>query len=141
LSQSYTKLYYHFVWSTYHRENLAALEIERPLYRCIIGQVLKLKGTVLALDGMPNHVHLVVQLPSTVAPAFLMQRAKGVSSAYGRDELLPGELFGWQDGYSRFTVSWTHLPKIVAYVRNQKRHHAEGSIVSEWEAADDEEAT
>jgi len=140
LSQSYAKFYYHFVWSTYHRENLVTPVIERPLYRCITGQVLKVKGAVLALDGMPDHVHLVAQLPATIAPAALMQRAKGVSSAYGRDELLPGELFGWQDGYSGFTVSWTHLPKIIAYVRNQKQHHAQGTIIPEWEPIDDDES-
>ena len=94
MAQSNTRFFYHFNWATYRRAAMITKAIERPLYRCIETQVINAKGTVLAVNGMPDHVHLVVQHPATVAPATLMQSVKGVSSAFGRKVLQPGELFG-----------------------------------------------
>lgn len=130
-------MYYHFVWTTWRRQALITDEIERPLYRCIESQVRKVNGTVLAIGGISDHVHLAVLLPGIIAPSQLMQRAKGVSSTFGRDELLPGGLFGWQDGYGGFTISGKHVDNVVAYIRNQKHHHAEGTLVPEWEPSEE----
>ncbi len=70
-------------------------EIEQRIYRCIKSEVRKLKGTVLAINGMPDHVHLAARLPGNVAPSLLMQRAKGVSSTFCHQELVKGGMFGW----------------------------------------------
>ena len=105
-------------------------DIERAVYRCIGGEVQKLRGTMLAINGMPDHVHLVAQLPGSVAPANCMRLAKGVSSTLARNRLVPGGSFGWQDGYGGFMVSPRHLQTAIEYVQNQKRHHAEGTTIA-----------
>ena len=133
MPQSKTEFYYHFVWATWQRNGLVTEGIERRLYRCIASEVLKLKGTMLEINGMPDHIHLVVQLPGTVAPSNLMQTAKGVSSTFARAQLTPGEYFGWQDGYAGFTVSRQNLQTVINYVRNQKRHHADNTTIPDWE--------
>jgi len=139
MPQSKTHFYYHFVWTTWRRSQMVTSDVERRIYRSIENEVRKLRGTVLALDGMPDHVHLAVQLPGTVAPSQLMQRVKGVSSTLGREVLIPGGLFGWQDGYAGFTIIGQHLQNTIAYIRNQKRHHAEGTTIPEWESPDVDE--
>ena len=98
MPQSKTEFYFHFVWATWRRCDFITGDIERRLYRCIESEVQKLKGTVYALNGMPDHVHLVVKLPGTVAPSRVMQAAKGVSSTLAREKLVADALFGWQDG-------------------------------------------
>ena len=133
MPQSKTEFFYHFVWATWRRQGFVTSDIERRLNRCIESEVRKMKGIVYALDGMPDHRHLVVQLPGAIAPARLMQAAKGVSSTFARDHLVENALFGWQDGYAGFSVSPQMLEIVIAYVRNQKRHHAEGTTIPEWE--------
>ncbi|MDW8101156.1 MAG: transposase [Anaerolineae bacterium] len=68
--------------------------------------------TVLALNGMPDHVHLVVSFPSTIAIADLVKQVKGVSSHFVNETLEPEPQFKWQGSYGAFTVSrwdWKRL--------------------------------
>ena len=83
--------------------------------------------------GMPDHVHLFVRLPTRVSAAKLMQQVKGVSSTFVRDELCPGSLFRWQEGYGVYSVSKSHVRCVTKYVENQKQHHAENDLWTDAE--------
>jgi len=93
---------------------------------------------VFALNGTSDHVHLVVQLPTKLAPAQLAQQVKGVNTAFVRDKLQPPAPFGWQDGYDVFSISRSHMKRVITYVQNQKQHHASGKLWEEWEETDEE---
>ncbi len=73
-----TVIEYHFVWCTLQRQPLITPDIERAVYRCIVQQALRLKCTVLALGGMPDHVHLVVRAPATLSPMQIAKKIKGL---------------------------------------------------------------
>ena len=83
---------------------------------------------------MPDHVHLLVQIPTTVTAARLAQQVKGVSSTLARTQLRPGGFFGWQDGFGVFSVTHTDKERVCAYIQNQKQHHANDAVWLEWEA-------
>jgi putative transposase len=133
VKQSKAEIYLHFVWATYERLPLVTAECEAAVYACVIHEVVELGGQVLAIGGLPDHLHLVVKAPAKHSISHLMQRAKGVSSTFARDRLKPGEFFGWQDGYAAFSISRSHLKAVVTYVRNQKRRHAENKLWPQWE--------
>ena len=135
MGQSKAEIYLHFVWTTHRRLPLMVPEIAPAVYRCIMNEAHAAKCEVLAIGGIADHVHLAVRLPTTVAPATLMQRVKGVSSALGRDHVGAGNTFGWQDGYGAFSFSRSHRERVIHYVRNQDQHHATGTLWTEWEAA------
>jgi len=82
---------------------------------------------------MPDHVHLVIKLPTKLAIAALMKQVKGVSSAFANDLNQHNTLFRWQEGYGVLSVSRPHLSKVISYVGNQKRHHAANKLWIEWE--------
>jgi len=127
------RLYLHLVWATWDRLPLITPEIERPLHRCIQKEAQGKGCTVLALNGVADHVHLVVSLPATVTIAELVKQVKGVSSHFVNEELAPESTFKWQGFYGAFTVSRWDVEKIVAYVKRQKEHHAAGDLLAEWE--------
>lgn len=131
-------LYIHFVWATWDREPLIAPEIERRLYRNMASEAQKMKCKVLALNGMPDHVHLVVRVPTTITIANLMKQVKGVSSHFVNETLQPKTKFKWQGSYGAFTVSRWDLDKVIAYVKRQKEHHQLGNLYPEWENAFEE---
>jgi hypothetical protein len=80
----------------------------------------------------------VVRIPTRLSAAELMKQAKGVSSRF-MNELLPdGEGFRWQEGYGVFSVSRSHLKRVIAYVQHQKEHHSAGNLWPEWEETDTE---
>jgi putative transposase len=125
----------HFVWTTIERAPLVTDNIERDLYRCIHSVCDKLRCQVIALGGMPDHVHLAIALPTTITASKVMHDVKGISSAFARDHLVePGEVFGWRDGYGVFSFSRSDRAAVIEYIRNQKTRHASGRL---WPNAED----
>ncbi|HEX8237662.1 MAG TPA: IS200/IS605 family transposase [Abditibacteriaceae bacterium] len=136
--RSKVHFYAHLVWATRGRTPLLTpADIERRVHRCIHYEAERLKCTVLAIQGMPDHVHLVVQMPSTLAVSRLAQAVKGVSSRFANETLGFDGAFDWQQNYAAFSLSRSHLTRVVKYVQNQKEHHQEGTQWSEWEEADE----
>lgn len=123
----------HLVWTTFERRPLVTADIERAVYRCIEHEARKLKCEVLAINGMPDHVHLAVLFPTTTTIAHLVKQAKGVSSAFARDQLGPDTFFRWHEGYGVFAFSRSHRQRVIAYIENQKRHHASDKLWPDWE--------
>jgi len=109
-------MYLHLVWATSDRLPLITRDIRRPLYRCIESEARDMECTVLALNGMEEHVHLVVSLPTTVAIAELVKQVKGVSSHLVNAETAHKAQFKWQGYYGAFTVSRWDVDQIVHYV-------------------------
>ena len=83
---------------------------------------------VLAIGGMPDHVHLPVRMPATIAPADLIQEVNGSSSHAMNHQNAPAQHFGWQGGYGMFSVSVNVLEAVSAYIRAQKQRHADSSL-------------
>ena len=90
-------------------------------------------GTVLALNGTLDHVHLVSALSSTISVAHLVQQVKGVSSHFVNETLRPGVQFKWQGGYGAFSIGQWDLPRVIQYVRHQKEHHEANDLWVELE--------
>ena len=144
MRRSKAEIYLHLVWTTRNRQPWLTPELVSPVYACIETVARRLGCTVLALGGMPDHVHLVVMLPPKRAVYLLAQQVKGASSKLAADlkcrqrsrEDQPS--FCWQEGYGVFSLSRTDLPKVVDYVQNQKRHHCGGRGWATLEESDEE---
>jgi putative transposase len=127
------RLYLHLVWAAWDRLPLITPDIERRLYRCIEKEAKDKGCKVLALNGVADHVHLVVSFPTTITIAELVKQVKGVSSHFVNDVLLPPTTFKWQGFYGAFTVSRWDVDQVVQYVKRQKEHHADNDLTAEWE--------
>jgi REP element-mobilizing transposase RayT len=75
-------IYVHLVWATWDRLPLITPAIERPLHQVIASEAQKMGCTLLALNSVPDHLHILVRMPSTVAVAELVKQLKGVSSHF-----------------------------------------------------------
>jgi putative transposase len=138
MSSSLSEIYFHLVWTTWRRQPFVTEEIERDVYRSIEKEVKRLRCDVLAIGGMPDHVHLVVKTPTNVHSAKIAQQVKGVSSTFVRDQLRPGELFRWQAGFAAFSICRPHVKAVKAYVHNQKQHHGSGKLWRSLETCPEE---
>ncbi|MDX1933708.1 MAG: IS200/IS605 family transposase [Capsulimonadales bacterium] len=119
----------HLVWATYQRMPLIQPEWEDDLYHCIAQDAAKLRCEILALNGMPDHVHLAVMLPATVTIASIMKQVKGNSSNFITEQILPKDsFFYWQEGYSAYGFHINLTPRVVSYIQNQKKHHSGGTV-------------
>jgi putative transposase len=130
------KLYYHLVWATKYRAPLIHRSWEADLYGYMIGKADRLNCVVHALNGTEDHVHLVVTIPPTLSVAEFVKNIKGSSSHYRNQQACPNtERFQWQTGYGVFSLGSQQLARAVAYVENQKQHHAKNEL---WAALEPE---
>jgi len=132
----YWKLYYHFVWSTKGRQPLINASLEPAIYRAIAAKVLEMGGTVHAIGGTSDHVHLAVSVPPKVALAKFIGDVKGNSSHYVNSVVKPDFEFHWQDEYGVLSFREKDLPGVVKYIQNQRKHHADGTIMTILERYD-----
>ncbi len=138
MRRSKIEVFIHYVWATKNREPfLQDASIERRVHRCIHAQAEKWGCEVVALNGMPDHVHLLLQIPVTVTISHLAKQCKGVSSTFARAQLL-GDAFDWQDGYAALGIGRRQIPLVVAYIEGQKQHHAAGTTHARWEECGEE---
>ena len=124
----------HCVWATWDRLPLVTEEIEREVHRCLEQACQDEKCEVLAVGGMPDHVHLLLAIHNTVTVADLMNHVKGGSSRFVSEKLRHGQWFMWQANYGCFSISRSHRRRLIDYIQNQKQHHAEGNL---WPAAEE----
>ncbi len=130
------RLYYHIVWATYKREPLITPEIERDLYGYLIGKSVSQEAIVHAVNGIQDHVHVVVSIPPKVAVATFVGLLKGSSSHHINHEPGASGNFGWQDEYGVASFGEGYLARAVEYVQRQKEHHRAGDLWDVFERID-----
>ena len=123
----------HLVWATWDRLPFLTPEVEREVHRAIGAKCDELGTQVVAIGGGEDHVHLLVRLPETLSVADLVKHAQGASSRLVTHGLGPGQVFKWQSAYGAVTISPSDVPLVSDYIARQKEHHADGSLVPEWE--------
>jgi REP-associated tyrosine transposase len=125
---SYWRLFYHAVWGTKNRLPLIEAAWEEDLYGYIRGKAIALECFPHAINGMPDHIHLVISIPPKLAVATLIGHLKGASSHRVNEMFVSHNSFAWQSEYGVFSVSEKSLYRVVDYVNNQKKHHTENAV-------------
>jgi len=129
----YTELYLHCVWATWDRLPLITPTLEPVIYAAIHAKCTELKCACLAIGGMPDHVHVLVRLHTTVAVSDLLREIKGASSHLVTHIIQPDEFFKWQGAYGAFTLAKRDVTGVASYIENQKQHHSAGQLWDDWE--------
>jgi putative transposase len=131
------RLYYHIVWATKERLPLILPEMELFTFEQLKTKSDKLGGYAYAINGMPDHVHVVASVPPNISIAKYVGEMKGSSSRLISLEF--NTSFEWQHGYGVFSVSKNNLDKAVEYVTTQKEHHRSGTTIWSLERVSDED--
>jgi putative transposase len=132
MPNTYTQLHIQFVFAVQNRASLIQASWEEELYKYITGIVKNCKHKVLAINGMPDHVHLFVGLHPTQAVSELMQRVKGESSEWVNKRGFVVGKFHWQEGYGAFSYGHSQVRQVYEYVVNQKQHHQRKAFLDEY---------
>jgi putative transposase len=132
MAHSYSSILFHLVWSTKNRDPWIDKETKKRLYSYIRRLSEDEGASLFAINGMPDHVHILVKLKPSIQLADFVRKLKGGSSKWAR-QTLPGlSDFFWQDGYGAFTVGYSTKDAVLKYIRNQKEHHREKSYDAEF---------
>jgi putative transposase len=127
--RSHSELYVHLVWATWDRTPWLVAEVRPAVYRCISEQARKLEAEALAIGGIADHVHALVRYPARISVAELAMHLKGAPSRFATADLHVADPFRRQGSYGAFSVSRRGIPKVRAYIADQERHHADGTVI------------
>ena len=133
MANTFSQIYIQTVFAVSGRLSLIRPEFKEGLFKYITGIVRNNGHKMISINGMPDHVHVLLKIPATICAADMANKFKGVSSRFANDQLSMPHLFRWQEGYGAFSVSRSHVKRVRDYIQNQKRHHAEGTSWPEWE--------
>jgi putative transposase len=132
MSNTYTQLYIHFVFAVKYRKAVIDEEWEDRLQKYITGIVQNNGHKLLAINTIPDHLHLFAGLNPKQSISDLMKLVKGDSSEFINKEGFTKRKFHWQDGYGAFSNSRTQIDGVVKYILNQKEHHKKQAFRDEY---------
>jgi putative transposase len=133
MANTYTQIHIQAVFVVKYRAGLIQFDWEEQLYKYISGIITTQNHKVLAINGMPDHVHVFFGMRPSQSPSDLMQDVKGSSSKWINENGFVKGRFEWQEGYGAFSYSKSQVDMITNYVKNQKNHHAKTSFKEEYE--------
>lgn len=123
MSHTYHKIWLHYIWATKDRTPLISKRLKTKLIPHIEKYGNKNDIYVDTVDGVSNHIHLLIGLNPVLAPAKVANLIKGESSNWINQGNLIKMKFSWQEGYSVFSVSPSQVKKVREYINNQEEHH------------------
>ena len=129
---SYVSSYYHCVFSTKARQPLISTELRERLWPFLGGIARQNQMKAIEVGGMPDHVHILLSLPSTLSIAKALQLIKGGSSKWVHETFPEQRLFCWQVKYGAFGVSVSQLDRIIQYIKDQEVHHRRMTFQEEF---------
>ena len=120
---TYSQIYIQVVFAVKHREALLDASWEERLYQYITGIVQNKGQKMLAINGMPDHIHFFIGMKPSCCLSDLVREVKKSSNEMINENKLSRSKFNWQEGYGAFSYNHSQIDNVVKYILNQKEHH------------------
>jgi putative transposase len=132
MANTYTQLYVHIVFAVEGRQNLIQPEHNDELQKYISGVVAAQNHKLIAINNMPDHVHLLIGFRPDATLSDLVRDIKASSSKFINEKHWVMGRFSWQEGFGAFSYSRSQLDSVIRYIQNQQQHHANKSFCEEY---------
>ncbi len=130
---SYTRCWIHLIWGTHNREKVLTAEACEQLKKYLLSYAKGKKIFIRQIFVNPDHVHILLDLPTNMTIEDVAHLLKGSSSNWINKSNLLKTKFSWGRGYAAFSVSHSVADKVSDYISNQKEHHRKRSFSEEYE--------
>jgi len=130
---AYTRLRYHIVTATKHREPLLTPEIEDVAYPVLRDKAERLGAKISHIGGIADHIHIIAAIPPVLAVSDFVGAIKSESTKAIKRAFPHHASFAWQVSFGAFTLNPADMSEIIQYVINQKEHHQRGDLRDYYE--------
>src|SRR5215210_4168633 len=128
MANTFSQIYIQTVFAVSGRLSLIRPEFKEDVYKYITGIVRNKRQKLIAINGMSDHVHILIGLKPAMALADLVREIKAGSSGFINKRKWVRGRFSWQEGYGAFSYGHSHLDTIIRYIQNQEQHHRRRSF-------------
>ena len=132
MANTYTQIHLQFVFAVKYRNGLIHSSFKQELYQYISGIIKANNHKLLAINGMPDHLHILVGMRPSQSVSDLMQDIKANSSKWINEKKFLKVKFEWQEGYGAFSYSKSHVQNVIKYIQNQEKKHQVKSFNEEY---------
>ena len=132
MANTYTQIHLQLIFAVKYRKALINKNWKDELYKYITGIIQKQKHKLIIINGIEDHLHILVGFKPHQSLSDLMKDIKGSSSAWINEKNFTQARFAWQEGYSAFSYSHSHLTNVIRYIENQENHHRKISFIEEY---------
>ncbi len=129
---TFSQIYLQVVFAVKGRDSLISESWEEELYKYISGIVRNKEQKMLAINGMPDHIHFFIGMRPSCCLSDLVREIKKSSNDFIKEKQLSKFRFQWQEGYGAFSYSHSHLDNVISYIQNQKQHHKKQTFRQEY---------
>lgn len=132
MANTYTQIHIHFVFAVKYRDGLIHSSWRDELFKYITGIVQNNKHKMICINGMTDHVHILIGVRPTQSISDLMQDIKGSSSKWINEKKFVMGKFEWQEGYGAFSYGKSQIKDVIKYIENQELHHQKKTFKEEY---------
>jgi len=129
---TFSQIYIQYVFAVEGRCNLILPSFEEELYKYIAGIVKGKDQKPLAVNGMPDHIHVLVGLKPAMRISDLVRDIKNNATNFINEIEWLAQKFCWQEGYGAFSYSHSAFGNVIEYIKNQKVHHQKRTFREEY---------
>lgn len=132
MANTYSQIYIQIVFAVQNRDALIDYSWENELYKYITGIVQNKEQKLIAINGIPDHIHILIGMKPTCNLSDLVREIKKSSNIFIYEKRLSKFSFKWQEGFGAFSYSHSQLGNVVSYIQNQKEHHKKATFKDEY---------
>src|SRR5256885_16932845 len=132
MANTYSQIYIQTVFAVETRQSLITPDFKEQLCKYITGIVSNRGQKLIAINGVPDHLHILIGLKPAMALADLVREIKADSTNFINEQKLVRGRFNWQEGYGAFSYGHSQLDRIIRYIQNQEKHHERRSFKDEY---------
>jgi putative transposase len=132
MANTYTQLYTHIFFAVKGRSSFISPIWEAELYKYITGTISNKNQKMMIINGMPDHVHILVGLKPDCNLSDLIRDVKVASTKWIHENKYVAGKFEWQTGFGAFSVSQSGIDAVIKYILNQKEHHNKKTFKEEY---------
>jgi putative transposase len=132
MPNTYTQLHIQFVFAVKYRDGVIQSSWKDELYKYITGIVQQNKHKLISINGMSDHIHILIGMRPHQSISDLMQDVKGNSSKWINEKKLVKGKFEWQEGYGAFSYGKSQMKDVILYIENQEQHHLKKTFREEY---------
>ena len=132
MANTFSQIYIQVVFAVRRRNALIDTIWEEHLYQYITGIIQNKGQKLIAINGMPDHIHIFIGLKPWCCISDLVREIKKSSSIFIKENNFSKQPFNWQEGFGAFSYSHSHIDMVYKYIINQKEHHKKHSFKEEY---------
>ncbi|MCR4033950.1 MULTISPECIES: IS200/IS605 family transposase [Flavobacterium] len=132
MANTYSQLYIQIVFAVKGRQNLISSKWKDEIYKYITGIITNQKQKLIAINGMPDHIHILVGIKPDISLSDLVRDIKSNSTKFINEQKWINGKFEWQTGFGAFSYSHSQLNNVIKYIQNQEQHHKTRTFKEEY---------